>query len=143
MKLTSIGMAALVSMATGMVMATQVRANSVGSVTCSSMRGEVQQRDMAFSAIRPSDEGGYTVLIVEETGTTVLSLNAQLQVTNASSLEGQILMPWNLTAYDDSPLKIEPSGAFSLSMMVSTRSSCEFQGTALFLQGAEATLFKN
>lgn len=136
----SIAFAGLVAVSLALGTASQASATPVGSVSCGSVNGDERRSAMAFSAISPA-EGGYTLLIVEETGAFVLSLNQNLQVTEASSLEGQTLVPWNLVAYDGSPLAIAPSGDFSLEMMVSTRSACQFRGTATFLEGVETMLF--
>ena len=135
--------ACLLTISTVAATALQATAAPVGSVICSSMRGEGRQNEIAFSAISPEGQGGYTLSIVEDTGSHILSLNQSLQVTNASSIEGQSLVPWNLIAYDGKPLSVNRDGTFSLDMMVSTRSSCQFRGTAIFLKGSEATLFRN
>jgi anti-sigma-K factor RskA len=110
-----------------------IASDPVGTVTCSSLDGTDRTNSILFAAIQSSDHG-VDLLIVEEIGTKVLSLNSELQVTAASTLQGQTLSPWNLVAYDGAPVSITEEGAFSINMMVSTRSSCQFEGIAIFQQ---------
>lgn len=77
---------------------------------------------------------------MKETEQFVLTLDQNLVVQEASSLVGQTLSGWNLVAYDGTPLQVSPDGTFSLTMMVSTRSTCSFEGTAISLDGVEALL---
>jgi hypothetical protein len=111
----------------------------VGRVECGSTDGSTRSDTMWFAALSPSP-GGLNLLIVEETGPFVLTLDQNLVVQAASSLVGQTLSGWNLVAYDGTPLQVSPDGTFSLTMMVSTRSTCSFEGTAVFLEGAEELL---
>ena len=81
--------------------------------------------------------------IRETDGRFLLKLNQNLVVQEAYSVEGVEYLPWNLVAYDGSPMQINQDGSFLLVMMVSTRSSCEFRGKLEFLGDAETKLFSN
>ncbi|WP_143467690.1 hypothetical protein [Leptolyngbya ohadii] len=139
----SILCAGLIAASTLMAPVSQAIAAPVGTVSCRSMSGETRQSPIAFSAITPANDRNYSWVIVDDIGIHILVLNQALQVISAGTVEGQTISPWNLVAYDSKPLTLDRNGTFSLDMMVSTRSSCQFQGTTVFLQGAETPLFSN
>ena len=114
----------------------------VGSIECGSADGSRRVNPMRSASLRPTSQG-FDLEIVEDSGEkSILSLDKSLKVQEAATFEGnQRRGSWNLVAYTGTPLKITPDGSFSLDMMVSTRSSCRFQGTAKFLEGSDRALF--
>lgn len=107
---------------------------AVGKVVCGGGRGTPgRQAELLFATVTPT-AAGYDVLLLEARSTHVLSLNRDRIVEAASTLQSQTLLPWNLVAYDRTPMQLAPNGAFDITMMVSTRSSCRFQGKALWLK---------
>ncbi len=106
---------------------------SVGTVSCAAVDGSYNNsRSMLFALLEPTEQGA-DLLIVDEMGQSVLSLDQDGVVTAASSIESQTLSPWNLVAYDQSPLSLDSEGNFKLQMMVSSRSGCTFEGRAVVL----------
>jgi hypothetical protein len=132
----------LLPVAIALLPTTPVQANpshSVGRVECQSTNGPDRTDNLYFAALTPEAQG-FNLLIVENAGQHILTLNERLVVQKASTIQGQSLTSWNLTAYDGTPVQLSPNGGFRLAMMVSTRSSCTFQGPITFLQGAEGLL---
>lgn len=113
--------------------------NAPGRVECQSTNGPGRTDNLYFAALSPEAQG-FNLLIVENAGQHILTLNERMVVQKASTIQGQTLTPWNLTAYDRTPVQFSQNGGFRLAMMVSTRSSCTFQGPVTFLQGAESLL---
>ena len=106
---------------------------SVGTVSCAAVDGSYNNsRSMLFALLEPTEQGA-DLLIVDEMGQSILSLDQDGVVTAASSIESQTLSPWNLVAYDQSPLSLDSEGNFKLQMMVSSRSGCMFEGRAIVL----------
>lgn len=106
---------------------------SVGTVSCAAVDGSYRNsRSMLFALLEPTEQGA-DLLIVDEMGQSILSLDQDGVVTAASSIESQALSPWNLVAYDRSPISIDSEGNFELQMMVSSRSGCTFEGRAVVL----------
>ena len=106
---------------------------SVGTVSCAAVDGSYSNsRSMLFALLEPREQGA-DLLIVDEMGQSILSLDQDGVVTAASSLNSQSLSPWNLVAYDQTPVSLDSDGNFKLQMMVSSRSSCMFEGRAVVL----------
>jgi len=115
-------------------------AEAIGSVQCASVGrgsdGYKSDRPLYFAALEATDSG-YDLLLVEERGKHLLSLNGKRVIIAAGTLNGQTIVPWNLVAYNKQPVQIEANGKFLLEMMVSTRSYCRFTGVVQVLNRAE------
>jgi uncharacterized protein YjbI with pentapeptide repeats len=114
----------------------------VGEVLCGHTMDYTRRRRILSATIEPSDKE-FKFRVREENSVHLLLLDPDLVVVEAYSIEGADHMPWNLVAYDGSPMKVSQDGVFSLVMMVSTRSTCEFRGKLEFLGDAETKLFSN
>ena len=115
-------------------------ANSGGKAMCGKIDAENQSTTSISKATLASRNGGYQLKLVRNGGTEVLDLDRQLFVTGAKT-EGKA--DWNLVSYksDPTPVKIDRRGKFGITMMVSTRSVCEFDGTLTFIGTAKTQLF--
>lgn len=123
---------------------------SIGEILCGGYSqdpnpefGDYRNRRLMLSATIETDNGEFKLWIRETDGRFLLKLNQNLVVQEAYSVEGVEYLPWNLVAYDGSPMQINQDGSFLLVMMVSTRSGCEFRGKLEFLGDAETKLFSN
>lgn len=114
----------------------------VGEVLCGITIDYTRRRLILSATIEPSEQN-FKLRIKEEDSDYLLLLDPYLVVLEAYSIEGADHMPWNLVAYDGSPMKVSQDGVFSLVMRVSTRSICEFRGKLEFLGDAETRLFSN
>jgi hypothetical protein len=72
---------------------------------------------------------------------SLLELNNQLVVQSARTLGQQGGEWWSQIASYRTPVKVQPTGAFSINMMVSSRSVCDFSGTLQFVGNTQAQLF--
>lgn len=108
----------------------------VGMVVCEALDGTYRREDSMIFAALSQEEQGFDLLIVDELGQSILSLDKHLVVQAAGSIEGQEIIPWNLVAYQGEPLQLSSDGSFSLEMFVSPYSICEFRGRAVLLQSA-------
>lgn len=105
----------------------------VEGVRCSSTDGSQRSSRISLATVQPTSQG-YDLLIVDDVGTYIFTLKPDLTIREVSSLEGEERIPWNLTAYDGSPISLSlHDGTFAIEMMVSTRSFCSFQGRAQIL----------
>lgn len=144
-KLTVIFLLTLIGISSAQTaVAEQTKANqpATGAMECNSVRGNPNTRQIWFAAIQ-STASGFDLLIVEELGNHLISLNKKLVVQAAGTIGDQKITAWNLVSYDGKPLVVKKDGTFSLGMAVSTRSFCQFQGTARFLGQAGAELFRS
>lgn len=112
----------------------------LGQVACASVQGSQRNNALWYAAIEPN-ETGFTLILSEDFGTHVLTLNPDLTVASAGTLDGAQIMTWNLVGYDGSPIELRQDGQFVVDMMVSSRSTCRFDGTVKFLKGAEVQLY--
>ena len=112
----------------------------LGQVQCASIQGSQRNNALWYASVEPNDTG-FTLVLSEDLGTHVLTLNPDLTVSSAGTLDGAQVMTWNLVGYDGSPIELRQDGQFVVDMMVSSRSTCRFEGKANFLQGAEVQLF--
>ena len=119
---------------------------SVGTSTCEHVyRGQGRNTRPIQKATLESRSGGYTLRFTEiiqgKPIKTVWELDNGLVIEAARTgelLEGR----WNLVPYNrQPPVTIRSTGAFSINMMVSSRSICTFTGTLQFLGNAQAQLF--
>lgn len=115
----------------------------VGKVECGGITaGSENTRKMSLATIEPTSQG-YKLRIIDERGESILQLNNNLVVVEAGSIDDGKYGPWNLAGYSafKDPVTINRNGSFSQWMMVSTRSTCIFEGMLTFLKGAERKLF--
>lgn len=112
----------------------------LGQVECASIQGSQRDNALWYASIEPNATG-FTLVLSEDFGTHVLTLNPDLTVASAGTLDGAQITTWNLVGYDGSPIELRQDGQFVVDMMVSSRSTCRFAGKAQFLQGAEVQLF--
>ncbi len=112
----------------------------LGQVACASIQGSQRNNALWYASVEPNDTG-FTLVLSEDFGTHVLTLNPDLTVASAGTLDGAQVMTWNLVGYDGSPIELRQDGQFVVDMMVSSRSTCRFEGKAKFLKGAEVQLF--
>ncbi|PSB03732.1 peptidoglycan-binding domain-containing protein [Merismopedia glauca] len=113
---------------------------TVGKVECGSIENfPTSVRKISLATIKPTSQG-FVMRITEKNGTDIFQLNRKLIIESART-EGR--GSWNLVPYhyDPYPVKIKPNGSFDIAMMVSTRSSCSFQGNLTFLGGAKERIF--
>jgi hypothetical protein len=117
----------------------------VGSAECTGIRGDNASTRSIQKAILEPLRRGYKLRFTEinqgKLIETVWELDQRLIIESAktgTAPEGQ----WNLTSYNrQPPVSISPTGKFSISMMVSSRSVCTFAGTLQFLSNAQSNLF--
>jgi len=122
---------------------TSLATTQVGTAECSGIQGDnANTRPIEKATLEPR-AGGYNLRFTEiKQGTPVESLfelNNQLEVQSARTLGSQ--GEWNSVVFRGTPVKIQPTGAFSINMMVSTRSACTFSGTLQFAGNAQARIF--
>jgi hypothetical protein len=117
---------------------------TVGTVECAGNNSDgttySNRRNMTSAILEPAGQG-YTLRMVEEMGEQVFTLGQNLVIVSAATVEEQRLLPWNLVAYDGTPITVSRDGSFNISMRVSTRSGCTFQGQLTFQNGADVALF--
>ncbi|MBD2504085.1 CHAT domain-containing protein [Anabaena azotica] len=114
----------------------------VGQVSCSGIIADPLSSGRAIKkATLESTAQGFNLRIVELGTEHLLELDNNLVVQAASTDGGS----WNLVAYNASkePVKINQDGSFSIGMMVSTRSVCNFSGKLEFLGDTKSKLFGN
>ncbi|MBD2135859.1 CHAT domain-containing protein [Sphaerospermopsis sp. FACHB-1094] len=114
----------------------------VGQVLCSGIIADSLSSGRPMKkATLESTAQGFNLRIIELGAEHLLELDNNLVVQSASTDGGY----WNLVAYNDSkePVKINQDGSFSIGMMVSTRSVCNFSGKLEFLGNAKSKLFSN
>ncbi len=120
--------------------------NKVGTTTCEHVyRGQGKNTRPIQNATLEPKAGGYTLRFTEiiqgKPIETVWELDNGLIIDTARTGE----LPegrWNLVPYNRySPVIIQPTGAFSINMMVSSRSICTFTGTLQFTGNTRAQLF--
>ncbi len=125
--------------------ASPAKADPVGSIECSGIRGNNSTTRLIQKATLKPLQGGYKLRFTEirqgKPIETVWQLDPKLIIESAktgTAPEGR----WNLTSYNRStPVTIEPDGNFSINMMVSSRSACTFSGRLQFLDKAQTQLF--
>lgn len=115
---------------------------SVGTTQCSEITGDNTNSRPIQTATLESRNRGYTLKFTEifqgQPQEVVWQLDENLFIEEARTAEA----PWNLTSYNRSdPVEIQPTGEFSINMMVSSRSICTFSGTLEFLGNAQTRLF--
>lgn len=132
--------------ASSQVRAATATVTPVGTAECSGIRvgSPASTRPIQKATLEPR-EGGYTLKFTEiyqdgQQRESQLELNNQLQVQSARTLGAQG-GEWKSVVFRGTPVKIQPTGAFSVSMMVTTRSTCTFSGTLQFAGNAQAQLF--
>ncbi|MEB3340927.1 S8 family serine peptidase [Okeania sp.] len=129
---------------------------SVGKVSCSMpYRPEESEntRKITSASIKSTAEG-YSLIMIEEDGKEqVINFDKNLHPQSAGTVADKDydgvykagdLIPWNLIANSVHPhiaLKIQSNGSFKIGMWVSTRSTCLFEGTAQFVDGAKNEIF--
>jgi hypothetical protein len=118
-------------------------AGPVGSAECSGIRGDNANTRPIQEATLEALGRGYTLRFMEikqgQQIETVWQLDRGLIIEEAKTgKDGR----WNLVPYNrQPPVTIEPTGKFSISMMVSSRSACKFAGTLQFKGNTQAQLF--
>jgi hypothetical protein len=117
---------------------------AVGSVRCSSVDGAIARSDEIIMATIAKSAQGYELYLREPTMQHRLILDADRVVLQASSSFDRDRSDsqdseakwteWHLVAYDRTPIKLGLDGKFSINMMVSSRSSCIFEGKATIFE---------
>ncbi|WP_013324651.1 hypothetical protein [Gloeothece verrucosa] len=117
-------------------------AQKVGTVKCSVSNGKANKRTMSAASLSAT-RTGFNLNFSDEMGDYLLELNNKLIIQEAQTLGSDEPAMWNLVGYYSSPtpVSIDRDGYFSISMMVSTRSTCTFKGQLTFAPGAKEKLF--
>ncbi len=115
-------------------------AKPIGKANCGKIDAEDPSATEIERATLESRKGGYKLKLARNGETDVLDLDRRLLVI-AARTEGK--GSWNLVSYRSAPqpVKIDPQGKFSITMMVSTRSVCEFDGNLTFKDDTRTQLF--
>jgi uncharacterized protein YjbI with pentapeptide repeats len=92
---------------------------SIGEILCGGYTqdpnpefGDYINRRLMLSATIEPDNGEFNLWIRETDGRFLLKLSQNLVVQEAYSVEGVEYFPWNLVAYDGSPMQINQDGSF-------------------------------
>jgi hypothetical protein len=133
------------SLPTAAILPERAIAQPIGTTKCSGIRGDnAITRSMQKATLEPIASGyalRFTELVQGKPVETIWKLDKGLVINSArtvSAPEGE----WNLVPYNrEPPVTIAPTGKFSISMMVTSRSACTFSGTLQFLGDAKAQLF--
>ncbi len=114
---------------------------NIGYSNCSSLyKGEsntFQLKDIYLESSSTNYLLKYTQTIEGQNRQTIWKLNNNLVIMEAAT-DG---MPWNLIGYDRTPVSIDKTGKFNISMQVSTRSFCSFSGRLKFMGKTKTLLF--
>jgi hypothetical protein len=119
-------------------------AKSLGQAVCGNTRSGDLGTTPITKAILESTKMGYLFRFTWKSSRTVWILNPELVITEAYTLTPKAPNGkgnWNIRVYDGTPVKISPNGSFSIAMMVSSRSGCEFKGNLTFGKGVKEKLF--
>ena len=125
---------------------------SVGMVRCAFVyrKGRERTGKIISASIKPTAEGYSLTMIEENEEEHVLNFDKNLYLQSAGTKDfyrvyrAGDLIPWNLianSAYPPVALEIQSNGSFHINIWVSTRSVCDIEGTAQFVNGAKNEIF--
>jgi hypothetical protein len=98
-----------------------------------------------YKPILESTKVGYILKFKLKNQNIIWNLNSKLIVSDAYSLDPKIpggKNKWSLESYDQKPMILKPNGAFKLSLPVSERYWCEFDGKLSFGKNTKREIFK-
>ncbi len=138
---TSILLLTLFGLAFRQLPAESQQPENSGYSTCSSLYNQKPNttplKDIHLEASSANYLLRFTQTIEGQNRQTIWKLNNNLVIMEAET-DG---MPWNLVAYDRTPVSIDKTGKFNISMQVSTRSYCSFSGRLKFMGKTRTLLF--